>query len=171
MGHLHRHGGGRTPALLRLLMRAASRMARLPIGVCVRSVSLSMWLLVISGATFAMAQSAPDTPPVGATTVFPHATDARWWLSGQVNLISQTYGRFTSPYEGDNSLRPQHEQALPRLWTIYAGVKVPGRTEWLFDVESAGGRGLSDALGPRGVHEPGCRPEPDAGRGAVHRAR
>ena len=82
--------------------------------------------------------------------MFPHPDDSRWWLSGQVNLISQAHGRFTSPYQGDNSLRPDPEQALSRLWTIYTGVKLPGHTELLFDVESAGGRGLSDALGLAG---------------------
>jgi hypothetical protein len=44
---------------------------------------------------------------------------SRWRLSGQVNLISQTHGGFTSPYHADNSLRPQREQTLSRLWTIY----------------------------------------------------
>jgi hypothetical protein len=82
--------------------------------------------------------------------MFPHPAESRWWLSGQVNLISQTHGRFTSPYQGDNSLRPEREQALSRVWTIYTGVKLPGDTEVLFDVESAGGRGLSDALGLAG---------------------
>ena len=54
------------------------------------------------------------------------------------------------PVSGDNSLRPDPEQALSRLWTIYTGVKLPGHTEFLLDVESAGGRGLSDALGLAG---------------------
>jgi len=75
-------------------------------------------LLVITAGTSARAQTAPDAPAVGTTTVFPHAADGGWWLSGQVNLISQTHGRFTSPYEGDNSLRPEREQALSRLWTL-----------------------------------------------------
>ncbi len=123
-------------------------MDMLPLRDFLRSFSLSV-LLLIGGATVAPAQTAPDTPPA-ATTVFPHPDDSRWWLSGQVNLISQAHGRFTSPYQGDNSLRSDREQALSRLWTIYTGVKVPGRIEFLFDIESAGGRGLSDALGLAG---------------------
>src|SRR5437870_3380995 len=122
----------------------------LPTRDCLWSFSLS-GLLVMSGATVASAQTAQDTPQAETTTMFPHPDDSRWWLSGQVNLISQTHGRFTSPYEGDNSLRPDREQALSRLWTIYAGVKLPGHTELLLDIESAGGRGLSDALGLAGV--------------------
>ncbi len=119
----------------------------MPIRNYFRSVSLSM-LVVVAGATIATAQAA-ETPPA-ETTMFPHPDDRRWWLSGQVNLISQSHGRFASPYQGDNSLRPEAEQALSRLWTIYTGVKLPGHTELLFDVESAGGRGLSDALGLAG---------------------
>jgi hypothetical protein len=106
--------------------------------------------------------------------MFPHPEDSRWWLSGQVNLISQMHGRFTSPYQGDNSLRPESEQALSRLWTIYTGVTLPGHTELLFDVESAGGRGLSDALGLAGftnldvVRNPTLGTAPYIARAMVH---
>src|ERR1019366_5117322 len=80
-----------------------------------RSFSLSL-LLTIASAAVAPAQTA---------TIFPHPDDSPWWLSGQLNLISQTHGKFTSPYEGDNSLRSEREQALSRLWTIYTGVRLP----------------------------------------------
>ena len=144
----------------------------MPIRACLRSCSLSV-LLVIGGATVASAQTDPDTSPA-ETTMFPHPGDSRWWLSGQVNLISQAHGRFTSPYQGDNSLRPDPEQALSRLWTIYTGVKLPGHTELLFDIESAGGRGLSDALGLAGftnldvVRNPTLGSAPYIARAMVH---
>ncbi len=137
-----------------------------------RTCSLCV-LLVIGSATAAPAQSAPDAPPA-ETTMFPHRDDSCWWLSGQVNLISQAHGRFTSPYEGDNSLRSDPEQALSRLWTIYTGVALPGHTELLFDVESAGGRGLSDALGLAGftnldvVRNPTLGSAPYIARAMVH---
>ena len=116
---------------------------------CLRSFSLSV-LLVSSGATVVIAQTASDTAPAETTTLFPHADDSRWWLSGQLNLISQVHGTFTSPYEGENSLRSQREQALSSVWTIYTGLRLTKRTELLFDIEGAGGRGLSDALGLAG---------------------
>lgn len=47
-----------------------------------RSFSLSVLLLVMTGGTSATAQTAPDTPPAEATTMFPHPDDSRWWLSG-----------------------------------------------------------------------------------------
>src|SRR4051812_47317035 len=116
---------------------------------CLRSVSLSV-LLVSSSATGVIAQTASDTAPAERTTLFPHADDSRWWLSGQLNLIAQGHGTFTSPYEGENSLRSPREQALSSVWTIYTGLRVTKRTELLVDVETAGGRGLSDALGLAG---------------------
>ena len=106
--------------------------------------------------------------------MLPHADDRGWWLSGQVNLISQTHGRFTSPYEGDNSLLSNREHALSELWTIYTGVRLPGHTELLFDVESAGGRGLSNALGLAGftnldvVRNPTLGSRPYIARAMVH---
>jgi high affinity Mn2+ porin len=129
--------------------------------------------LVIAGATVAVAQTAADTSPV-ETTMFPHPDDNRWWLSGQINLIWQANGRFRSPYEGANSLRPGREQALSRVWTIYTGVKLAGHTEFLFDIESAGGRGLSDALGLAGftnldvVRNPSLGSAPYIARAMVH---
>jgi high affinity Mn2+ porin len=106
--------------------------------------------------------------------MFPRPEDSRWWLSGQVNLISQSHGQFTSPYQGDNSLRPQPEQTLSRLWTVYAGVTLPRHIELLVDVESAGGRGLSDALGLAGftnldvVRNPTLGSAPYIARAMVH---
>ena len=139
---------------------------------CGRSLFLSV-LLAIASATAVPAQTAAETPSA-ETTMFPHPNDSRWWLSGQVNLISQAHGQFTSPYQGDNSLRPDPEQALSRLWTIYTGVKLPGHTELLVDVESAGGRGLSDALGLAGftnldvVRNPTLGSAPYIARAMVH---
>ena len=79
----------------------------------------------------------------------PHP-QSRWWLSGQLNLIDQAHQPFASPYDGHNSFRADRERALSRVWTLYTGVAVSRRFEILLDIESAGGRGLSDALGLAG---------------------
>jgi hypothetical protein len=83
-------------------------------------------------------------------TLLPHSADAKWWLSGQANFILQWHGEFTSPYQGPNSLRPEPEQALSHLLTLRTGVHLTSRTEVVFDLESAGGRGISEALGLAG---------------------
>jgi hypothetical protein len=89
-------------------------------------------------------------PANAQDSLLPHADDARWWVSGQANFVYQGHGDFTSPYEGPNSLRPDREDALSHLLTLYTGVRLASRTEAIFDVESAGGRGISDALGLAG---------------------
>jgi high affinity Mn2+ porin len=139
---------------------------------CLWRVALST-LLVLADAAATPAQTMPDTPPA-EQTIFPHPDDSRWWLSGQVNLISQSHGRFRSPYQGENSLRPNPEQALSRLWTLYTGVKLPDHTELILDLESAGGRGISDAFGLAGfttldvVRNPTLSSAPYIARAMVH---
>ena len=90
-----------------------------------RRFAVLLGLLVTRGGMSVVAQVKPDEPPAGATSFVPHRDDAWWWLSGQLNLIWQSHGPFTSPYQGDNSLRPDQEQALSRLWTVYAGLSLP----------------------------------------------
>ena len=59
-------------------MNAIKRIPRYAAAICGSAV-----LLVITAGTSVRAQTAPDTTSVGATTVFPHAADSGWWLSGQ----------------------------------------------------------------------------------------
>jgi hypothetical protein len=98
----------------------------------------------------AWAQESPASEPSSPTTVLPHPDDTPWWISGQLNLIGQAHGPFTSPYAGDHSLRASRERALSRVWTVYTGLRLSTRTEVFVDVEAAGGGGLSDALGLAG---------------------
>lgn len=85
-----------------------------------------------------------------ATTIFSHSETSRFWLSGQINVIFQAHPSFPAKYSGDNSLRTQAENATSRVMTLHTGVQLFKRTEILFDLESAGGRGISDALGLAG---------------------
>jgi high affinity Mn2+ porin len=91
--------------------------------------------------------AAPDDPPV---TMFPHAEWDRLWLSGQANFISQWHPEFHSPYQGKNSLTPEAQDATSRVLTLYTGLRVTKTTEFLCDVQEAGGHGLSEALGVAG---------------------
>jgi high affinity Mn2+ porin len=91
-------------------------------------------------------QQEPETPP---PTLFPHP-DGRFWLSGQTNLIEQWHSSFPAAYSGENSLRPVSEHALSWVVTLYTGVQPTRYTELLLDIESAGGGGISDALGLAG---------------------
>jgi hypothetical protein len=106
--------------------------------------------------------------------MFDHVEDSRWWLSGQVNLVSQFHGAFPSPYAGEHSFRAEPEHATSLLWTVYTGLAVTRRAEVLFDIEGAGGRGLSDALGLAGftdldvVRNPTLGPAPYLARLQLH---
>ena len=81
--------------------------------------------------------------------VFSHHLIAdRIWISGQANFIFQAHEPFHSPYAGPNSFQSRVEMtALSRVLTLYTGIKITRWTEFVFDAEEAGGKGLSEALG------------------------
>src|SRR5262250_2933909 len=83
-------------------------------------------------------------------TLLPHPDDTRWWLSGQLNVIAQAHPSFSSPYSGPNSLTAGSDSAVSFVGTIFSGYRVTDTTELLLDFESAGGRGIGEALGLAG---------------------
>ena len=100
-------------------------------------------------------QPAQSPDPANDVSVFPHPDNTRWYIAGQANIIAQAYPNFHSPYEGTNSLQGQGEYKASLVGTIYTGFQ-PHRnlrynTDFLVDIEAAGGRGLSDALGLAGI--------------------
>jgi hypothetical protein len=116
--------------------------------------------------------------PAEIVTLFPHPDNTRWYLAGQANFIFQAHPNFHSPYEGTNSFRAGGEYKASAVGTLYAGYQ-PHRnlrynTDLLVDVESAGGRGLSQALGLAGftnldvVRNPNLGPTPYLARGEIH---
>jgi high affinity Mn2+ porin len=84
-----------------------------------------------------------------ADYVLPHP-DARWWLSGQLNVIAQGQPGFDAPYTGPHSFRDDDRAAASVVATIYAGYAITSTTAVVLTGESAGGGGLSDALGIAG---------------------
>ncbi len=87
-------------------------------------------------------------------TFFPHPDNTRWWLSGQENTIYQMHGNFHSPYQGPNSFTAPFQYKASVVGTVMTGFEVNPNpryeTEVFYDEESAGGRGLSQALGLAG---------------------
>jgi high affinity Mn2+ porin len=88
---------------------------------------------------------AQDTPPSEADSFW-----SRFWISAQANFIGQMHGAFDAKYSGPNSLLPVAEHATSRVETLYTGFQITNNLEILADVESAGGAGLSNALGIAG---------------------
>ena len=119
--------------------------------------------------------SAPDQ---GAPTIFPHSDSTRYLLGGQANIIFQAHGPFQSPYEGQNSFLSRGEYKTSLIGTIYTGFQlIPNKrfqTDGLLDIESAGGRGLSEALGLAGftnldvVRNPNLGSTPYLARYEIH---
>ena len=106
-------------------------------------------MLVIRGQILRAqgAPSASSSETATVTTMFSHDEAAAWWLSGQINLIEQAHGSFPALYTGPNSFLPMPERTVSRVLTLYTGLRLGHGWEALVDVESAGGRGLSDAFG------------------------
>jgi hypothetical protein len=109
-----------------------------------------------------LAQEAPNAPSP-AVTVFPHSDSAPWWISGQVNIIFQAHPGFHSPYSGPHSFQAPAEHAVSRVLTLYTGYQFNASTEAMFDLESAGGGGLSTALGLAGFTNLDVVRSPDLG--------
>jgi len=102
-----------------------------------------------------------DVSPVGRepqdaplVSMAPHPEDSRYWISGQANIIFQGDLPFHSPYEGANSFRNAAEYKTSLVGTVFTALRptrsIRYNTDLILDVESAGGRGLSQALGLAG---------------------
>lgn len=107
-------------------------------------------------------------------TMFPHLSSTRFWLSGQANFVFQTHPPFPAVYSGAHSLSPNYEKATSRVLTLYTGFRVNNSTEFLLDVEEAGGSALSLGFGLAGntdldiVRNPLLSKAPYLGRGMIH---
>ncbi len=118
----------------------------------------------------------PETP--SALTMFPHPDTASWYIAGQANIIFQAHTPFHSPYQGKNSLVGAGEYKTSLLGTVFLGYQpfktVRYNTDLILDVESSGGRGLSQALGLAGftnldvVRNPNLGSKPYIARVQVH---
>lgn len=86
----------------------------------------------------------------------------------------QAHPDFHALYSGPNSFSAQHEHATSRVLTLYMGYELTRHTEFLFDVESADGKGLSNALGMAGftnvdvVRNPALGSAPYIARAIIH---
>jgi hypothetical protein len=138
----------------------------------------------------ALAQVRTDTPATRTSdqttkppepadpAMFPHSDTARYSITGQANIIFQAHGPFHSPYEGPNSLLPRGEYKTSLVGTLFMGyelVRNPSRhLDAIYDEESAGGRGISEALGLAGftnldvVRNPTLGPVPYLARVQLH---
>jgi high affinity Mn2+ porin len=118
----------------------------------------------------------PQDPPIVAMA--PHPEDSIYWISGQANIIFQGRLPFHSAYEGTNSFRNSAEYKTSMVGTLFTAIRrnrsIRYNTDFIFDLESAGGRGLSEALGLAGftnldvVRNPNLGSTPYIARYEIH---
>jgi hypothetical protein len=110
--------------------------------------------VTLCAAPFAYAQAPSTVAPQPIVTIAPHPQGARYWLSGQANIIFQGRPAFHSDYQGTNSFRNSAEYKTSLVGTLYGAVRptrsIRYNTDLILDLESAGGRGLSEGLGLAG---------------------
>jgi len=129
-----------------------------------------VWALLILAHGLLIAQDQPSTP----ATEEPESFLSRFWVSVQANFIRQEHPSFYAKYSGPNSLSPDPEHATSRVLTLYTGFQITKNLEILADVESAGGDGLSHALGIAGftnldvVRNPTLSEDPYVARVMLH---
>jgi high affinity Mn2+ porin len=94
--------------------------------------------------------AAPDSEAGDDGTLFPHSDTSRYWVSGQANVILKWHPAFPAKSSGPNSLHAEGENATSKVYTLFLGYELTNTTEVFLDLESAGGHGLSQALGLAG---------------------
>jgi high affinity Mn2+ porin len=115
------------------------------------AASLALSFIALVPRARAQTPAQPETTaPATAVTLFPHSDSSRWWISGQTNIVFQWHSTFPAAYSGTNSFGPTAQSATSKVFSLYTGLQLTHSTEILFDVESAGGHGLSEAFGLAG---------------------
>ncbi len=131
-------------------------------------------LSAVPTSTAPDAASPADPPDNSTQSMFAHFKSTRFWLSGQANFIFQTHPQFHSTYSGAHSLGSHYEKATSRVMTLYTGVRLNHSTEFLVNLEEAGGAALSQGFGLAGdtdldiVRNPLLSQAPYLARGMVH---
>src|SRR5579863_2785430 len=169
-------------------MRLKHKLANL----CARCLPLALIAVLLCPAMPLLAQQSAPQPPASPTpdaaaslavpspddsteSMLPHLKDTRFWLSGQANFVFQTHPDFHALYSGPHSLNPNYEKATSRLMTLYTGVRFNNSTEFLLDLEEAGGAALTLGFGLAGntdldiVRNPLLSKAPYLGRGMFHK--
>ncbi len=124
------------------------------------------------------ARTESEAVDTGSPTMFPHPESVRYLIEGQANIVFQAHAPFHSPYDGPNSFLSRGEYKTSLVGTLFLGYRIVKNPRFaldaIYDEESAGGRGISEALGLAGftnldvVRNPSLGPVPYAARYELH---
>jgi high affinity Mn2+ porin len=99
----------------------------------------------------------------------------RIWYAAQWNVITQHNPAFSAAYSGPNSFKNIAETATSTVETVFAGIRLTRRLEFLYDEESSAGSGLSGTVGLAGFPNldavragAALSPAPYPARGMLH---
>src|SRR5690348_6158808 len=106
-------------------------------------VATGFFLFVALGSLVAQPAVNPDNAGNNATADPPE----RWNLYYQATSIGQRHGMFDSPYRGPSSLQPYAERDVSLTSTLFFGVRLGHDTQFYFNPEIAGGKGLTNVNG------------------------
>ena len=135
-----------------------------------RTLRLFLALLILTPRLLV----AQDSATSGSSAADEGSSSDRFWVSAQANFIRQQHPTFYAKYSGPNSFLPGREHATSRVETLFTGFQIKDQLEILFDLESAGGAGLSSALGIAGftnvdvVRNPTLSEDPYVSRVMLH---
>src|SRR5580704_13271551 len=102
---------------------------------CIAS-GLALALLLAFWTTTACAQGADVSPKSDDAnqanqtaddpiiTMFPHSQTARYWISGQDNIIFQYHPSFYAKYNGPNSFTPGANNSTSNVSTLFLGYQL-----------------------------------------------
>src|SRR5215470_476121 len=155
------------------------RTSKTRVPFCLSIVMLALSSLPAFAQPDPATSALPDAPSADTpTTMFPHPENTRYFIAGQANIIFQAHGPFHSPYDGPNSLQARGEYKTSLVGTLYLGLQLNRKpryaTDAIVDFESAGGRGISQALGLAGftnldvVRNPSLGSKPYLARVQIH---
>ncbi len=158
------------------LMHTVNRYRSLTLAVAL-VLAISLPFRAIS-QTVSPEAAQPSAAAADTTTIFPHSDRSRYLIAGQANIIFQADPPLHSPYAGINSFIGRGEYKTSLVGTLFLGFQIRPNprtaTEVLFDLEAAGGRGLSEALGLAGftnldvVRNPNLGSTPYMARVGIH---
>ncbi len=133
-----------------LFVRSCRALACLILGLCFMAVAAAAQ----APTAKPNASADPAAPAAAASsdhlTLFPHSDTARYWISGQANVVLQGHLKFAAQYSGPNSLTAWAQSATTHVLTLYTGYQLTRTTEVFADMEDATGSGIGNADGLAG---------------------
>lgn len=116
-----------------------------------RKYCLALILTLITAAAWgATPPSSPVEKAAAKKAGKKHSLKDRLWYAVQWNLVTQHNPAFPAAYSGPNSFKNVAETATSSIETLFLGLRLTKRMEFLYAEETSAGSGLSGTVGLAG---------------------